>query len=376
LNKRFRASYVIAGGFAALALLAVYGSRYANDYLLGREHFAPLQPGVVNIVGLDRRAGYSILVENRAAKLVMGGPGNFNAGSMDEKNLDSGEGEKKFVPIRDMLKSLRGDLAGLSEFVQRMNDIKDEDLPPQAPVWKMEDIDKALAGDAQLKTKLVSDLNVDFDGTPLPTLRRSTIQNGIVVDTPVPFHIVEGDRQKTVVARVKRPYKPSFMKTVEAKTSAKFATDDQTFATIYGGLAMEVASGASKENVRASFRRLKDDIPSLAALPQRILDSITVVLNENQITGAKYESVDTSKGKEFTLVLALSDEGRKRLWQFSRDRVGDQLLVTVNGVAIGAPRIEERIASGEVRITRLQDESLAQEAVEQTKNAKRTTTTK
>lgn len=364
MNKNYRASYKIAIGFLLLALCAVYGYRYANDYLLGREHFAPLVPGNVNIVGLDTRAGYGILVENRAAKLVMGDPGQFGPGKMNEKDLESTGGDRRFVPIKDMLLGMQGNVPSLSYFVQRLNDISDDDLPPDAPVWKTEDIAAALAGDKKLAGKLVEDLNVTLDGTPLDHVRKSALQNGILVDTPVPLTLHDGEKTLTVDARVKRGFRPSFIATVQNELNGKWA-DDQVIATQYAAQAEKLKSGAlRKEDVPTRLKSFAEDASRLGKVPQQILNSITCVINENQITGARCVAVDTSKGKVYSLIISLTDEGTKRMWQFSNDRVGDQLLLTVNGVAIAAPFIDHALSSNELEITRMEDESLVQDAVD------------
>ncbi|HVT13370.1 MAG TPA: hypothetical protein VHE55_13975 [Fimbriimonadaceae bacterium] len=370
MNKNYRASYKIAIGFALFALLAVYGYHYANLFLLGREHFPRLVPGNVNIVGLDTSAGYGILVENRVAKLVMGSGGSFGPGKMNEKDLESSDGDRHFIPIKDMLQGMQGNVPSLSYFVQRLNDISDDDLPPDAPVWKTEDIEKAIKGDDALRKKLVEDINVNLDGTPLDHLHKSALQNGILIDTPVPLTITHGATKRTVVARVKRSYHPIFISAVENDLNGKWA-NDQMIATQYAAEAQKLKDGQTqKENVPERLLSFASDAKRLGRVPQQILDSITCVINENQITGARYVPVDTPKGKVYSLLISLTDEGTKRMWQFSNDRVGDQLLLTVRGVAIAAPFIDHALSSNELEITRMEDESLVKDAVD-TINEKR-----
>jgi len=363
LNKRFRASYTIAIGFALFALLAVYGPRLLNDFVLGREHFAPLAPGVVNIVGVDTSKGYGILVENEIAKMVFAGADAFQVGKMDESSLESSSGERKFVPIKEMLEGLQGNIHGLSFFVERLNDIDDSDQSPNAPVWRIEDIEKALDGDKNLAQKLVSDLNVNLDGTPIDRISPNAFQNGILVDVPVKIAIPSGSERKVVEARVKRSYRPSLMLTVEKRLTGKFYTR-QALASEYALAGKEILAGQlPRENVAGQLKSFEAGQNQYVDAPQRILDSITIVLNENQITGARYTTQTSSKGAAYTLIITLNDEGRKRLWQFTRDRVGAQLLLTVNGVAIAAPFVQQGLASGEIEVTRMEDERLVRDAV-------------
>ena len=373
MNRRFRASYAIAGGFTLIALLAVYGPRVLNDMMLGG-HLPPLVPGNVDIVGVDTSKGYGVLVENRIAKIVFSDAGSFSAGKMDESSLENSSGERKFVPIKEMLEGLQGNIADLSFFVERLNDIADAEQSPDAPVWRIEDIDKALDGDKALAQKLVNDINVNLDGTPIDRISMMAFQNGILVDVPVKLSIQFGSERKTVVARVKRGYRCQLLSTVETRLKNKFY-NAQSLKAEYEAAAREVLAGTLKrEDVQSQLRGFSDTEEQLAQTPQRILDSITTVINEDQITGARYTTQTTPKGTAYTLVIDLNAEGRKRLWQFTRDRVGSQLLLTVNGIAIAAPFVEQGLASGEIEITRMEDERLVRDAVN-TINQERTHTT-
>jgi hypothetical protein len=322
LNRNYRVSYKIAIGFVLLVVAVVFGRRYYNDYSLGREQFPRLIPGVVNIVGVDTSQGYRILTQNRVAKLVFGGSSEFGPGEMDERSLESSGGEKKFIPIKDMLKGLQGDVPGLSYFVQRLNNISDDDLPAGAPVWTTEDIDKAIGGDKTLAAKLVHDLNAQLDGTPLDRISVSALQNGILVDAPVPLEVQMGDSRRTIVARVKRPYRAGFLRQVEERLRGKFETDKarqaELIGTQYSLVAEAVRKGdTGKEDIAKSLLRFKADCDTLARLPQRILNSVTAIVNENQIVEAHYQAEAGPKGPVYKIVLTLNDEGRKRLYQFS-----------------------------------------------------------
>jgi hypothetical protein len=275
-----------------------------------------------------------------------------------------------------MLKALQGDIPGLSYFVRRLNEIPDDSLPPDAKVWKYEDIEKALGGDAATRDKLVGDLNVKLDGTPLDHVSKAALYNGIIVDTPVPMQVQFGAERKTLIARVQQPYMPNFLSTVQNRLKDKFA-NDQIIATEYAVAAGMIASGdIPKEDVAKSLQSFGKRAKSMNEFPQQILDSITPAINENQIVNARYMSEDTSKGKRYVLVLKLTDEGRKRIWQFTRNRVHSQLLVTVNGVAIAAPIVAHEIADDEITVRGLEDEWLIQDAVATINKAKRTTNSK
>ncbi len=61
------------------------------------------------------------------------------------------------------------------------------------------------------------------------------------------------------------------------------------------------------------------------------------------------------------LTIEMTDEGRRRLWQYSEDKIGTQLLLIVDGVAIAAPKISHELAQGELTITQMADEGLVKE---------------
>ncbi len=355
-----------------MALLAVYGYRWANDYMLSGT-FAPIAPGQVNVVGVDTSAGYGILVENRAAKLVAGNKDAFKAGTMDESSLEGGSTDKRFIPIKEMLKGIGGDGEALGFFVMRLNDIKDPELSSPA-LWKAEDIEKAIAGDPTLHRKLASDINVELDGTPLDHISKNALYNGILVDIPVPIQVNVGGPPRTIVARVKRPYRPTLVLDVERRLKDR-NYDVHTLTAEYINAARELkAHPDGRENVVKSLRAFyaKSEQMSMAEAATRVINSVTPVITENQIESARYDTQESSKGKRFTLHIALTPEGRKRLWQFSRNRIGSQLLLVVDGVAIAAPFIQHGLSEGEVQISGMEEESLVQDAVD-TINSKRAT---
>lgn len=364
MNRNNRTPYKIAIGFVILALIAVYGYRWANDYRLGGK-VDPIPPGQINILGVDTRAGYGIVVSNRIAKLVYGGS-DFAAGRMDDKSLDDSGGEKVPIPIKEMLKGLQGDEAAMGYFVMRLNKINDADFPPNPARWKNEDIEKALSGDPTLKKNLERDLNMRLDGAPLDHLSKNALFNGILIDIPVPIKVTTAGPTRTIIARVLRPFRARMILDVENSLKERMFTEE-TMSIEYAAAAKRFKdSPNSMEDLAASLRKLysQSELAKLAETPTRTINSVNPVVNELQITGARYVSQEGDKGEKFSLYIKLSDEGRKRVWQFTRDRVNSQLLVTVNGVAIAAPFVQHGIADEEVQISGLEDEAIVQDTVE------------
>jgi len=111
--------------------------------------------------------------------------------------------------------------------------------------------------------------------------------------------------------------------------------------------------------------RISDRLSKERADPvERILKNTTVIVNESHITKASYRNYDTSDGPRNDLTIELTDEGRRRLWKYSMDKVGTQVLVVADGVAIEAPKIRHILAEGELEVTQIRDKLLVQDAVE------------
>jgi preprotein translocase subunit SecD len=231
-------------------------------------------------------------------------------------------------------------------------------------IWKAEDLEKAFQGDPVLKPKLESDLNVRMDGTPLPTLKISSLENGIILDYPVSLHVSVNGTVKTVSGRVEEPYQTRFSMDVQAQYKDKQVNT----ATILGYYATEakraLTDKALKENVQKSIesKLSKENAQQLAVAPEKVLQSAQVVVNEKYITGATHRGYDTPRGKMYDLTIELNDEGRRRLWKYSQDKVGTHLLLVTDGIPIAAPIIRNELSQGELTITQMQDEGLVKDA--------------
>lgn len=359
-----RSSTKIAIGFVIIAGGGIYGYQYAMRRAIMNEHFTPLVPGKVNLVGINPGAHFKIIVANQVAQLVEA------SDSFHGEETDSGgstEGAiKKHVPVAQMLQVLQGNQDALGPFIMKVNDRDENDTwPPIRVIWTAERLKKALNGDKIQEAKLVHDLNINLDGSPLPILNRASMENGIVLDYPVKVNVNAGGVVRVLTGRVREPYKPSLMVTVERDLVDK-KVDNDMIAGYYAQESQDVLDGKSrKEDVKQQLmsRLSADNAAQLAEAPEKILQSAFIVVNEHGISGASYNNYDTTSGKMSNLTIEMTDEGRRRLWQFSEDRVGTQLLLIVNGIPIAAPRIGHELAQGEITITQMPDETLVKEAV-------------
>ncbi len=369
MKKRFTASYKLAAGFVILALLATYGYKFANNLVIGGENLPPIKPGRVNIIGVDTSKGYRIIVQNQLAKMVQGGVEAFRAGDMSEEAAEEDGPNRRYIPIKEMLFALAGDDKALGTFIMKINEIKTDDWASTAKIWKSEDLEKAFGGDKALKGKLESDLNMHLDGSVLDHVNKNSIYSGIIVDFPVTMKVQSDQGPKQRVARVQRWYRPNLIVTITdvnmTKTHKYYTLQD--VANQYALEAERLKSGEiTKENIVKSIQSMYSPsaVSMLAETPERIINSIVPVINENQINDATETVNQGQKGQLYTLTFNLTDEGVKRIWHYTRDREGSQLLVVVDGVAISAPRIDHGINSANVQINNLEDESLVQDSIE------------
>lgn len=372
--KKVRVSTKIGLAAIVLAVGGYYGQKVFSNYAVGRENFSPVAPGRVNLVGINPRSGYRIIVANDIAQLVetQGGFGGSEKG-------DSGPTDgaiKRRVPMKELLGVLRGDSKALGNFVMIMNGMQEnEDWPPVRVVWHKDEIEKAIAGDPNLRKKLEHDLNVRLDGTPIVPLVRNSLENGIIVASPVEMTVNVDGKPTLVRSEVMEPYKPAVIKATEAHYQDKANVDNSTIAGYY---ALEIQSiqenPVRKENIAETLRRMtsKATMESRLEAPRHVLESATVVLNERYIEDARYKSYKTAEGKQLNdLTVDLNDEGRRRLWKFSLNRVGGQILLVANDIPIAAPRIEHELALSEFTITQMPDEVLVRDAVDTIKGGGR-----
>jgi hypothetical protein len=369
--RKLRSSTKIFLGFIALTAVSWGSYNKIQDWMIMGQKFPPVVPKRVNIVGVTP-VGYRIIVANEVAQLVET-EGDFQANESDnDESSDSGGSVKKKISIKDMLGSMQGDTKAVSAFVSSLNDLNENDLPPVRVVWTKPQLQKALAGDPALVAKLESDLNVKLDGSPLPTLNVNSIENGIVLEVPVPVDVNVGGQIKPVVGNILIAYKPALVKAVEADLAAQQQgkIDGTTIAGYYKEESEKIIKNKKAENVRQYLTDAISDAQakSYANYPERVLKTAFVVVNSDFVDNADYSTYSSPNGKPlYQLHIHLNDEGRRRLWQYSRNRVGDQILLTSDGVGIADARIQHSLIGGDVTITNMTDQNLLDDFIKNLK---------
>lgn len=346
---------------ATVILAAYYGRELWADYQT-RGSLPALGPGRVNLIAMAPDGGYKILVANDVAQLAEVPDTEFDAPVDRSESMGS---NIKRIPIPDLLKSLQGDEAALSNLVMTVGDVGERNPPPDMAQFSVEQIRAALDGDPQARKALVRALNVELDGTPAPFLNRASLEYGVGIRYPVPVKVNVMGRPTTLTATVLLVYRPRLLVELRRRLVDKAITRQQEIGH-YVTLAREVMQdSARKEDVRKSLEALID--PKRAAgyadRPQRLLANATVLITQNQIESAEVQEELGNDGRvRYNLALSLTGEGQRRLWKYSRSRTGFQLLLVSDGVAIAAPTIRHELSERSVVIERIPDRRLVMEA--------------
>lgn len=356
--------------------LGVFAAGFAAYWLYGETQLAgfnpdPIAPGKVTMVAFKTGGNLRIRVANRVAQLVE--LQNANADNRASA-MEADVSDARRIPIRELLQTLQGDEKALGDFLMAINRIGEgEVLPPEAPVWSAADLQKAIDGDPGLVAKLESDLHIGLDGIPPDNVRMAPLQDGIIIELPVQVQVQVGNEVKTLTGIVRENYRPRFAIEFEKTLFEEFEPTETTIVGNYREIATPLVNGENKpEDVRASLQSQIDEKrkKSLADKPERLLRGAQVLVADQLFEGASYRGYKDDRGADnFDLKIQVSEEARKRLWKYSRDTQGFELLLVVDGIAVAAPRITTQLNGREVTITKLKEQSLVERTIEAIKEA-------
>jgi hypothetical protein len=369
-SNQSRASTKIVIGFILLVGLGYLGKSLYENRVLSTKSYAPVSPARLNLVGVDtKKGGYHIVVANGIAQLIQSSNQQFGAGdeNPDQDTGGNDSGDKKRMPLKEMLETMQGKGESVGRFVAVLNDMKDEDLPATRVYWTKADIVKALQGDAALRAKLERDMNTSLDGKPLAEFRPSTFETGIVIKLPVTINVTTPQGKKPVTGDLLYPFQTTLMKALYQRVKEVPNLTSTTLAGYYAEVAkIALANPGRLQNVSEALNQIisEQNVAGLTQLPQDVLDSISVIANDSMIESASYTPEDTTRGTVYNMDIKLTEEGRNRLWQYSRNNVGTQLLLVTDGIAIAAPKVGDELAQTNLTIERLPDETLVKQAVD------------
>jgi len=365
-NRKIKPSYKLLAGAVGVFVTGYLAWNGYAAFQLSGVNLDPMTPTRVSLVAIRPEAGYKIIVANQMAQLIETSSLGSQAGDTDINTDDSGDtSTRKRLPVKELLGALQGDAKALGDFIMRINDIDRNDFGPEAPVWTAEDIRKAIDAPGELRTKLENDLNVHLDGKPLDHISMKSITNGIVVDIPVRVNLGASQSEKTITARVQSSYKPQLSLDIEDRLQSRSTITDAIIQGEYQSIGREILSGKRpQEQIKSILMQRISESRSeeLAHAPTRILNATFVLLTTDQMEDCRLEQYSTPNGAELVdLVIRVNDLGKKRLWKYSRTEPGFQLLLTVDGIPVGAPRIRGEIISNDVKISQLPDVGLAKD---------------
>jgi hypothetical protein len=353
---------------AALGTLGLAYAGYTGYHRVRVSGFElkEIAPARVNLVAISPEAGYRIIVSNRLAQLAEVSGDSFGRGGSDDEAATNASR----LPIREYLAALQGDEKALGLLVEKLNDLSEDDLPPVQIEWPAAELEMALSGDPAMEKKLTADLNVTLDGRPLSTFNSRAVFNGIVVLQEVPVKMRVAGKETTLIAEVRRPYQPSFSRSLEKSLAEdnRFRGSVEEVAAKYRGVAQPLLDGTTQgEDVRRALRELISErsAEAFAVRPENVLKSAVVLLADQLITRASSTTSTGPNGRTLTdITLGLTEEGKMRLWKYSVDNKGFQLLFIVDDIAISAPRISTELNGDTVKITQVPDQKMAEGAVQ------------
>jgi cytochrome c551/c552 len=350
---------------SAAAIAAVFGGLWGvGEYQLYKFDPKPIAPGNVTLIAMNPDLGFAIRVSNSVAQLIQVDKAGAGFGSDDRQSSTE---DARRIPMKELLQSLQGDEEALVRLVAVLNKIDLDDLQPGVNEWAADDIQKALDGDPTLVAKLEKDLNIKLDGTPLNEVRYDNITSGIRIYVPIPIQVSIAGQPKTLTAKLPINFQPNFAKEVSNIIEKRFNPSNEFIVGNYRDVAQKYLDGtASKEDIRSKLKKLiaEDMKMQMAEKPEQVLQGADVLVNESLLENATTSVRKDEKGNDiYTIHLNMTEEGRKRLWKYSRNRKGSSLLVVVNGVAIAAPKITTELAGKQLDLTDLREKRLVDDAV-------------
>lgn len=357
---KVRATTKIAIGFVGLIALA-YGGSYAYTKIeLANVNLDPIPSSDICILAIGPKAGVRDIVANQMVQIIESS-GGFKGEGSDEGGAQTGS-VKKRIPVKELVEILGGNPESVPPFLKKLKTVKeDEEESQTSPIWSKQDIEKAMAGDAALKSKLEHDLNMSLDGTPLPKINRTAFFDGIRVKTPITLKIpnAKGPTLETYDIVTYRPrFLTQFFKTMQTKfyDDAQLQTD---YAIFVKGLT------ESKEKLDSTFESIfkRSALSEETRKAEQIASNTKILVNQGMIRDMELEqhSVD-GKDISYDLKLKLTPEGKNRLWKFSSEG-GTKIILVSKGVGIAAATIGTSLNSEELVIKQVPDKTLIEEAV-------------
>lgn len=362
--------YAIALG---LALGAWYGgNKLYVQYVILPKVMPLLVPGKVNLLGI-KLEGERIVISNGTARLLQGSGAEFGAGddpeAMSEDSGAAEEGGGTPVPLSAVVGALRQDPVAAGDLVAAFASVDTDTIPPAELVWEQEGVERALAGDPQLQSKLEDDVCQGLDGKLLAKFRKSRIRSGIYIrlHPKLQVHTQQGlaEVDAPVVVGFKTPLVERMLSNSQIR--GKFDPTEAAWKGVYAEEGGKLASDA-RSNPRAALEKAisKSRLGELAKAANQLLARVTVLATEGEMGSSELEVKPKpgGKGEIGTVRLEVSDDSRIRMWQYTYRHPRCQLLFVYDGIGVAAPFVKSEMKYSTVTITNVTDTATAQEAVD------------
>ena len=319
---KLRASTKILLGFVSLAALGFGGNYAFTKMSLVGVNLDPIQTGDVCLIALNKDSGVNTIVANHMVQIVESSQ-KFSGGGEGGGGATSGS-VKKRIPVKELMGVLNGDSSSVEGFIRKMREGgEDTETFDDAPIWLQADIEKALKGDANLKSKLENDICMGLDGTPNPTVNRTAFFSGIRIKIPVTLQIPNAKGPSIQGFDIVN-FKPKFLNEFYKSMSTRFY-DKAQLQTYYSSFIKD--QGPQKEDFAATMKMVfkrSQDSDELHKV-QTIAQNTNVLVSQSMISKVELaeSSDEKDRGKEkdatFDLKIHLTKDGKNRLWKFSSD---------------------------------------------------------
>ena len=201
------------------------------------------------------------------------------------------------------------------------------------------------------------------------------IQDGIILEIPIPVQVQVGNEIKTLTGVIRENYRPRFSIEFENTLDQDFEPSNSKIIGNYQKIAESIMNGETQpENVQKALESQIDESrkKSLAEKPEQLLRNAQVLVADKLFEGASYRSYKDDRGQDtFDLTINVTEDARKRLWKYSRNTEGFELLLVVDGIAVAAPRITTQLNGRDVTITKLKEKSLVERTIAAIKDAQK-----
>ena len=242
-----RASSKIALSFSILAIIFWAGYKLYPTWKLHSFEPKSLVPGHLNFISFSENAPFQMISSNHTISII----------NHPKKNQTQTYQHQKKIPLKEVIETLQRHPKALERLAMFFMHQDESKMPFQQIIWDIPSLHQALSGHPLLTQRLENDLNVKLDGTPLPYIRKSAYENGIVIKIPLSITIHSASGNQTLNSFISEPYKPNLIKNLEKKLGQHLIITPQILKKTYQSFFPDTSK---RENVKRSLQhRISSD---------------------------------------------------------------------------------------------------------------------